>query len=99
VTSDNSGLIETIRNTMSIHSIKKTAYTKQDDSTYTLRDFFEQVKVECGFPWKLKLMRPFYVGIVEMGSSNFVRFSGCTIRIHEKFGWVLYCLLSATNQG
>lgn len=44
VTSNNSGLIETIRNTMSIHSIKKTAYTKQDGSTYTLRDFFEQVK-------------------------------------------------------
>ncbi|ORZ20543.1 kinase-like domain-containing protein [Absidia repens] len=42
VTSDNSGLIETIRNTISIHSIKKNAYTKKDDSVYTLRDFFEQ---------------------------------------------------------
>ncbi|CAO3592103.1 unnamed protein product [Absidia cylindrospora] len=42
VTSDNSGLIETIRNTISIHSIKKNAYTKEDDSVYTLRDFFEQ---------------------------------------------------------
>ncbi|KAI9304177.1 kinase-like domain-containing protein, partial [Cunninghamella echinulata] len=45
VTSDNSGLIETIRNTMSVHSIKKNAYTKQgkmNKSGYTLRDFFEE---------------------------------------------------------
>ncbi|CAO3618616.1 unnamed protein product [Cunninghamella blakesleeana] len=43
VTSDNSGLIETIRNTMSVHSIKKNAYTKQgrtNKSGYTLRDFY-----------------------------------------------------------
>ncbi|CAO3610901.1 unnamed protein product [Cunninghamella echinulata] len=45
VTSDNSGLIETIRNTMSVHSIKKNAYTKQgkmNKSGYSLRDFFEE---------------------------------------------------------
>lgn len=46
VTSDNSGLIETIRNTMSVHSIKKNAYTKQgrtNKSGYTLRDFYIEV--------------------------------------------------------
>ncbi|KAI8337244.1 kinase-like domain-containing protein [Chlamydoabsidia padenii] len=42
VTSDNSGLIETIRNTISVHSIKKNAYTKQNNTKYTLRDFFKQ---------------------------------------------------------
>ncbi|KAI8093652.1 kinase-like domain-containing protein [Halteromyces radiatus] len=40
VTSDNSGLIETIRNTISIHSIKKNANTHPN--AYTLYDFFEQ---------------------------------------------------------
>lgn len=44
VTSDNSGLIETIRNTISIHSIKKNAYTKYNNSSYTLRNYFEQVR-------------------------------------------------------
>ncbi|ORX62293.1 kinase-like protein [Hesseltinella vesiculosa] len=41
VTSEDSGLIETIRNTMSIHSIKKNAYTKHGPG-FTLRHFFEQ---------------------------------------------------------
>jgi phosphatidylinositol kinase/protein kinase (PI-3 family) len=67
VTSDNSGLIETIRNTMSIHSIKKTAYTKQDDSTYTLRDFFEQVKEECWFAMDTEANEVFLCGICRDG--------------------------------
>ncbi|ORZ05102.1 kinase-like domain-containing protein [Absidia repens] len=42
VTSENSGLIETIPNTVSVHSIKKNANAKQGNSGYTLRDFFKQ---------------------------------------------------------
>ncbi|KAI8393409.1 kinase-like domain-containing protein [Radiomyces spectabilis] len=45
VTSDNSGLIETLRNTISIHSIKKDAYTRhwnQKGIVFTLRDYFER---------------------------------------------------------
>ncbi|KAG0262423.1 Phosphatidylinositol 4-kinase pik1alpha (PI4-kinase)(PtdIns-4-kinase) [Actinomortierella ambigua] len=45
VTSDNSGLIETLRNTMSIHSIKKDAYARrlnQVGVVYTLYDYFQQ---------------------------------------------------------
>ncbi|KAI8071022.1 kinase-like domain-containing protein [Gongronella butleri] len=41
VTSEDSGLIETIRDTMSLHSIKKNAYTKHGPG-FTLRHFFEQ---------------------------------------------------------
>jgi phosphatidylinositol 4-kinase len=47
VTSDNSGLIETLKNTISIHSIKKDAYTRgwnQQGAVFTLYDYFEKVK-------------------------------------------------------
>ncbi|KAI7906146.1 kinase-like domain-containing protein [Cokeromyces recurvatus] len=46
VTSDSSGLIETLRNTISIHSIKKTAYTRgwnQKGAVYTLYDYYEKI--------------------------------------------------------
>ncbi|KAF9580450.1 Phosphatidylinositol 4-kinase pik1alpha (PI4-kinase)(PtdIns-4-kinase) [Lunasporangiospora selenospora] len=45
VTSDNSGLIETIRNTISIHSIKKDAYARRLNEVgvvFTLYDYFRQ---------------------------------------------------------
>ncbi|KAI9027305.1 kinase-like domain-containing protein [Phycomyces nitens] len=45
VTSDNSGLIETLRNTISVHSIKKDAYTRGWNAkgvVFTLRDYFER---------------------------------------------------------
>ncbi|CAO3689672.1 unnamed protein product [Rhizopus microsporus] len=45
VTSDNSGLIETLRNTVSIHSIKKEAYTRgwnEKGAVFTLYDYFER---------------------------------------------------------
>ncbi|KAF7723350.1 Phosphatidylinositol 4-kinase pik1alpha (PI4-kinase)(PtdIns-4-kinase) [Apophysomyces ossiformis] len=45
VTSDNSGLIETLRNTISVHSIKKTAYARGWNAkgvVFTLRDYFER---------------------------------------------------------
>jgi len=45
VTSDNSGLIETVRNSISIHSIKKDAYTRgwnQAGAVYTLYDYFKR---------------------------------------------------------
>ncbi|CAG8492708.1 32992_t:CDS:2 [Racocetra persica] len=43
VTSDNSGLVETIQNTISVHSIKKDAYTKRLEEKgfiFTLFDYF-----------------------------------------------------------
>lgn len=46
MTSDGSGLIETLRNTVSIHSIKKEAYTRQwndKGAVFTLYDYFERV--------------------------------------------------------
>ena len=46
VTSDTSGLIETIRNTISIHSIKKDAYTRgwnPKGAVFTLNDYYEKV--------------------------------------------------------
>ncbi|KAI9337451.1 kinase-like domain-containing protein [Pilaira anomala] len=46
VTSDGSGLIETLRNTISIHSIKKDAYTRgwnEKGAVFTLYDYFEKV--------------------------------------------------------
>ncbi|KAG2218298.1 hypothetical protein INT45_000980, partial [Circinella minor] len=45
VTSDTSGLIETIRNTISIHSIKKDAYTRgwnPKGAVFTLNDYYEK---------------------------------------------------------
>ncbi|KAI8577177.1 hypothetical protein K450DRAFT_253221 [Umbelopsis ramanniana AG] len=45
VTSDNSGLIETVRNSISIHSIKKDAYTRgwnDAGAVYTLYDYFKR---------------------------------------------------------
>ncbi|KAG0294960.1 Phosphatidylinositol 4-kinase pik1alpha (PI4-kinase)(PtdIns-4-kinase) [Linnemannia gamsii] len=45
VTSDNSGLIETVRNTISIHSIKKDAYARRLNEVgvvFTLYDYFQQ---------------------------------------------------------
>ncbi|KAG0328809.1 Phosphatidylinositol 4-kinase pik1alpha (PI4-kinase)(PtdIns-4-kinase) [Dissophora globulifera] len=45
VTSDNSGLIETVRNTISIHSIKKDAYARRLNEVgvvFTLYDYFRQ---------------------------------------------------------
>ncbi|KAI8140268.1 kinase-like domain-containing protein [Fennellomyces sp. T-0311] len=45
VTSDSSGLIETIRNTISIHSIKKDAYTRgwnTKGTIFTLSDYYER---------------------------------------------------------
>jgi phosphatidylinositol kinase/protein kinase (PI-3 family) len=48
VTSDGSGLIETLRNTVSIHSIKKDAYTRgwnEKGAVFTLSDYFEKVKI------------------------------------------------------
>lgn len=54
VTSESTGLIETITDTMSVHSIKKTAYSKvgltpgdvqqQQLSSYTLYDHFKEVR-------------------------------------------------------
>ena len=46
VTSDGSGLIETLKNTISIHSIKKDAYTRgwnQKGAVFTLHDYFEKL--------------------------------------------------------
>ena len=46
VTSDNSGLIETIQNSISIHSIKKDAYAKKLNEKgfmFTLFDYFVKV--------------------------------------------------------
>ncbi|GAA5813183.1 hypothetical protein MFLAVUS_006657 [Mucor flavus] len=46
VTSDGSGLIETLRNTISIHSIKKDAYTRgwnEKGAVFTLYDYFEKL--------------------------------------------------------
>lgn len=46
MTSDSSGLIETLRNTVSIHSIKKEAYTREwndKGAVFTLYDYFEKV--------------------------------------------------------
>ncbi|KAG1222563.1 hypothetical protein G6F35_005219 [Rhizopus arrhizus] len=43
VTSDDSGLIETVKNSMSIHSIKKEAYTRkwnEEGSAFTLKDYY-----------------------------------------------------------
>ncbi|CEG83780.1 Putative Atypical/PI4K protein kinase [Rhizopus microsporus] len=43
VTSDHSGLIETVKNSISIHSIKKEAYTKkwnEEGSVFTLKDYY-----------------------------------------------------------
>lgn len=48
VTSDGSGLIETLRNTISIHSIKKDAYTRgwnEKGAVFTLYDYFEKVNL------------------------------------------------------
>ncbi|KAF9195327.1 Phosphatidylinositol 4-kinase pik1alpha (PI4-kinase)(PtdIns-4-kinase) [Haplosporangium sp. Z 767] len=45
VTSDNSGLIETVRNTISVHSIKKDAYARRLNEVgvvFTLYDYFQQ---------------------------------------------------------
>ncbi|KAI8979157.1 kinase-like domain-containing protein [Mycotypha africana] len=47
VTSDSSGLIETLRNTISIHSLKKEAYRQgwyeqHKGAVYTLSDYFEK---------------------------------------------------------
>ncbi|KAI8983002.1 kinase-like domain-containing protein [Pilobolus umbonatus] len=45
VTSDSSGLIETLRNTISIHSIKKDAYTRgwnEKGVVFTLHDYFQK---------------------------------------------------------
>lgn len=45
VTSDNSGLIETLRNTISVHSIKKDAYARRLNEVgvvFTLYDYFRQ---------------------------------------------------------
>ena len=58
VTSDNSGLIETVRNSISIHSIKKDAYTRgwnDAGAVYTLYDYFKRV---CTFSW---LMVPMFL--------------------------------------
>lgn len=46
VTSDGSGLIETLRNTISLHSIKKDAYTRgwnEQGAVFTLYDYFEKM--------------------------------------------------------
>ncbi|KAL9537442.1 hypothetical protein MBANPS3_011773, partial [Mucor bainieri] len=46
VTSDSSGLIETLKNTISIHSIKKDAYTRgwnEQGAVFTLYDYFEKL--------------------------------------------------------
>jgi hypothetical protein len=51
VTSDNSGLIETVRNTISIHSIKKDAYARRLNEVgvvFTLYDYFQQVRIYIG---------------------------------------------------
>jgi phosphatidylinositol 4-kinase len=55
VTSDDSGLIETVKNSISIHSIKKEAYTRQWNkagSVFSLQDYYTKVskkkrKVSC----------------------------------------------------
>ncbi|CAO3702110.1 unnamed protein product [Rhizopus stolonifer] len=46
VTSDGSGLIETLKNTISIHSIKKEAYTRgwnEKGTVFTLYNYFEKM--------------------------------------------------------
>lgn len=62
VTSDNSGLIETVRNSISIHSIKKDAYTRgwNDAGTvYTLYDYFKRV---CTFSWLISTLFSLFCG-------------------------------------
>ncbi|KAF9435199.1 Phosphatidylinositol 4-kinase pik1alpha (PI4-kinase)(PtdIns-4-kinase) [Entomortierella beljakovae] len=57
VTSDNSGLIETVRNTISIHSIKKDAYARRLNEVgvvFTLYDYFQQ---KFGDPSSEKYMK------------------------------------------
>lgn len=47
VTSDSSGLMETVRNAISIHSIKKDAYTRgwnTKGAVFTLHDYYEKVR-------------------------------------------------------
>lgn len=48
VTSDHSGLIETVKNSISIHSIKKEAYIKkwnEEGSVFTLKDYYVKVNL------------------------------------------------------
>lgn len=56
VTSENSGLIETINDSVSVHSLKKNAYARRaEDGTqvfdsYTLYDYFVEVRTETRPP-------------------------------------------------
>lgn len=48
VTSDDSGLIETVKNSISIHSIKKEAYTRkwnEEGAVFSLKDYYTRVSV------------------------------------------------------
>lgn len=54
VTTDNSGLIETLRNTISVHSIKKDAYARRLNEVgvvFTLYDYFQQVSRLLEIVW------------------------------------------------
>jgi phosphatidylinositol 4-kinase len=47
VTSDDSGLIETVKNSISIHSIKKEAYTRkwnEEGAVFSLEDYYKRVR-------------------------------------------------------
>lgn len=49
VTSDDSGLIETVKNSISIHSIKKEAYIRKwnkEGAVFSLQNYFQRVRDE-----------------------------------------------------
>lgn len=49
VTSDDSGLIETVKNSISIHSIKKEAYIRkwnEEGAVFSLQNYFQRVRID-----------------------------------------------------
>lgn len=97
VTSDSSGLIETIRNTISIHSIKKEAYTRgwnTKGTVFTLYDYFEKVRAKgkgtsCVFTRR----------VLDMGTSEFTGVHKGAGRVYEEFGGIFDRDLYPANQG
>jgi hypothetical protein len=57
VTSDSSGLIETVANSISVHSLKKEAYARKlnrPGKMFTLHDYF--IKVRYEHKWTLLIL-------------------------------------------
>lgn len=58
VTSDDSGLIETVKNSISIHSIKKEAYTRkwnEEGAVFSLKDYYTRVSIFDGISYQMIL--------------------------------------------